>query len=217
MPPTDDHRRPTAVRATYDRIAADFDRTRTRAWPAVERFLASAPSGAWTLDLGCGNGRHADIVPARCDAVVAIDASRAMLDQARERVTRTGVHFIQADARSVPTLADTFDLAVYIATLHHLADVDARVGSLDELARVLAPDARGLISVWAVDHDRFDATAGFDTIVDWTLPDGTTVPRFYHIYDREEFVDELSASVLAVDRVWTERGNLYATVSPPRK
>jgi len=79
------------------------------------------------------------------------------------------------------------DLAVYVATLHHLPTRESRIASLDELARVLSPRAAALVSAWSTEHDRFDADEGFDTTVDWTLPGGETVPRFYHVYDPAEF------------------------------
>jgi hypothetical protein len=87
------------------------------------------------------------------------------------------------------------------------------VASLDELARVLAPGGRALVGVWSVAHDRFDATEGFDTTVDWTLPGGERVPRFYHVYDAEEFRADLATSGLAVRETTVSSGNCYAVVA----
>ncbi|MFC6728796.1 SAM-dependent methyltransferase, partial [Natronoarchaeum mannanilyticum] len=84
--------------------------------------------------------------------------------------------------------------------------------SLDELARALAPEGRALVSAWSTAHDRFDRSEGFDTTVDWTLPGGETVPRFYHVYDPDEFRADLSASDLAVEDAFLSSGNCYAVV-----
>ncbi|MFP4591447.1 MAG: class I SAM-dependent methyltransferase [Halobacteriales archaeon] len=208
---TDRPREPPAVRATFERIAAHFDATRRRPWPAVEAFLGSAPRGACGLDLGCGNGRHLRPLSATVERAVGVDVSRAMLGHARTNAP--GVDLLEGSALAVPLRSGAVDVALYVATLHHLPDRRRRVASLDELARVLAADGVGLISVWSVHHERFDdletATA---TTVDWTLPDGTVVPRFYHLYDRETLDAELAASDLAVERRWAEAGNLYARV-----
>jgi hypothetical protein len=76
------------------------------------------------------------------------------------------------------------------------------------------------VSAWATVHDRFseqsgDADEGFDTYVDWTLPGGETVPRFYHIYAPAEFRTDLAASRLTPLDTFVSSGNCYAVVGPP--
>jgi ubiquinone/menaquinone biosynthesis C-methylase UbiE len=209
---------PGNVRRTYDRIAAHFAATRAHPWPEVEAFLDDR-DGERALDLGCGNGRHAESLAARADAIVGLDVSRGLLGEARTRAADRGfaTELVQGDAASLPFDADRFDLGVYVATLHHLSPRTRRVASLDELARVLSPDGRALVSAWATVHDRFadehaDADEGFDTTVDWTLPGGETVPRFYHIYAPPEFRRDLAASGLSTGEVFVSSGNCYAVV-----
>ncbi|MFB6142003.1 MAG: class I SAM-dependent methyltransferase [Halorientalis sp.] len=207
----------SSARATYDRIAAHFSRTRAHPWPEVESFLADCEGGALGLAVGCGNGRHVAPLAAVTDRVLALDASRGLLDAARERVAADGVAgatiLLQGDAVSLPLRSGSVAVALYVATLHHLPDRDARVASLDDLARVLAPGGRALVSAWSTAHDRFDAEAGFDTRLDWTLPDGETVPRFYHVYDPAEFRADLGASALVPVDVFVSSGNCYAVVT----
>jgi tRNA (uracil-5-)-methyltransferase TRM9 len=202
------------VRETYDHIGEHFAKTRAHPWPAVERFVERGERVALGLDLGCGNARHAAVLASRAERVVGIDASRTVLEAARERREREGfsVALCQADATHLPLADSTIDLAVYIATIHHLPTRAARIDSLDELARVLAPGGRALASAWSTTHDRFEEDDGFDTTVDWTLPGGETVPRYYHIYDPAEFEEELRESALAVKRLFEERGNCYGVV-----
>jgi len=204
----------------YDRIASHFSATREYAWPEVESFL-DGREGALGLDVGCGNGRHARALAGCCDRVLGVDVSRGLLgtavDRARERGYWDALALAQGDASALPVRTDAADLAAYVATLHHLPDRDARVRSLDELARVLAADGAALVSAWSTAHDRFDADEGFDTTVDWTLPGGETVPRYYHIYAPEEFEADLEASALAVEDRFLSSGNCYAVVSAERK
>jgi len=210
-----------SVRETYDHIARHFSQTREYPWPEVETFLDSTPTARLALDVGCGNGRHTELLAGHANGVVGLDVSRGLLAQARDRLAGAAVDgavtLLQGDAAALPLAADTVGVAVYVATLHHLPDRELRVASLDELARVLAPDGRGLVSAWSTAHDRFDATEGFDTTVDWTLPGGETVPRYYHIYDPEEFRADLAASSLEPLDVFVSSGNCYAEVTAPAK
>jgi len=213
------------TREVYDRIAEHFASTREYAWPEVEAFLEHR-SGALALDVGCGNGRHAQLLADCCERVLGVDASRGLLDAARERATERGygdrLALLQGDASRLPVARGSADLAVYVATLHHLPDRESRVRSLDELERVLAPGGEGLVSAWSTAHDRFeDATAdddaGFDTAIDWTLPGGETVGRYYHVYAPAEFEADLAASALAVESAFVSSGNCYSVVSSERK
>lgn len=207
------------VRRTYDRIAAHFAKTRAYPWPEVTAFLdrtgdpGPVPLG---VDVGCGNGRHAEVLAERADRVVGVDVSRGLLQEARERARERdfAARFrpVQADAAALPVATGAVDLAVYVATLHHLRPRRRRLASLDELARVLGVDGRALVGVWSVSHDRFDAETGFDTTVDWTLPGGERVPRFYHVYDQAEFETDLAASTLRVVESFVSSGNCYAVV-----
>ena len=168
------------------------------------------------FDLGCGNGRHAESLSAVVERVVGVDASGGLLRTAGERSNERGfadsLELVRGDAASLPLRADSVDVAVYVATLHHLRSRERRVASLSELARVLAPGGRALVSAWSTAHDRFEETAGFDTTVAWTLPGGERVPRFYHIYDPEEFEADLAASDLDVVAHTVSSGNCYAVV-----
>ena len=203
---------------TYDRIAAHFAKTREHAWPEVESFLEER-SAERALDVGCGNGRHAGLLAARAESVVGVDLSRELLREAtaraRERGYARSFDPVHGDAAALPIADDAVGLAVYVAALHHLSPRAARVQSLDELARVLAPGGVALVSAWSTAHDRFDREAGFDTTVDWTLPDGEVVPRYYHIYSPAEFERDLAESDLDPVDVDVSSGNCYAVVAAP--
>ena len=208
------------IHDVYDRIAAQFDRTRAYPWPEVESFLADRSRVGTAVDVGCGNGRHATPLADRADRVVGVDASRALLGHARTRARNAGVGgriaAVTGDAGRLPVAADAAGLGLYVATLHHLRPRARRVASLDELARVLAPDGVALVSVWSVAHDRFDADRGFDTTVDWTLPDGECVPRYYRIYDRSELRADLRESDCRTVETFVSSGNCYAAVRGSR-
>ncbi|MFB6300959.1 MAG: class I SAM-dependent methyltransferase [Halobacteriales archaeon] len=201
------------VQATYDRIASHFAQTREYPWPETEEFLAGRQV-VTALDIGCGNGRNAEVLAAHAERVIGLDMSRGLLDEARARANerKFPIELIHGDAGRLPIAADSVELALYIATLHHLPTRADRRRSLDELGRVLMAEGTALISAWSVSHRKFDADTGFDTTVEWTLPDGETVDRFYHIYDLDEFEADLAASRLSVIESYESEGNCYAVV-----
>ncbi|MDB9278305.1 class I SAM-dependent methyltransferase [Halorubrum ezzemoulense] len=205
--------------STYDRIATHFSKTRQYAWPEVVSFLEGR-SGGLALDVGCGNGRHTEALASRTETAVGLDLSRGLLAEATARARDRGfadaTAFVHGDATALPVRDGAVDLAVYVATLHHLSPRSARVESLNELARVLAPGGVALVSAWSTAHDRFDRDEGFDTTVDWTLPGGETVPRYYHIYSPAEFETDLGESALETRRTELSSGNCYAEVEPER-
>ena len=213
-PPADD------LQAVYDRIATHFAQTREYAWPEVEAFVSDELDRCGeldrALDMGCGNGRHAQLLAENGADVVGVDVSRGLLAEADSRATgrEFAVDLVQGDAGRLPLKSDQFSQVVYVATLHHLPTREARRASLSEVGRVLQSGGRGLVSAWSTAHDRFEATEGFDTTVDWTLPGGKQVGRFYHIYDPEEFRADLEAADVGVVDCRLSSGNCYAVVAP---
>jgi ubiquinone/menaquinone biosynthesis C-methylase UbiE len=213
--PPSDSRDPARVRAVYDEIATHFAKTRAYPWPEVETFLDDYSDIAVALDIGCGNGRHSALLAEIAETVLALDVSRELLFEASERMARDDwtAELLCGDAASLPIEGNSVELAIYVATLHHLPDREHRIQSLSEIARVLTPGGNALVSTWSTAHDRFeDSDEGFDTMVDWTLPGGETVERFYHIYAPPEFEADLDASDLSVVETYVSSGNCYAEV-----
>jgi len=201
--------------STYDRIAAHFSKTREYAWPEVESFL-DGRTATRGLDIGCGNGRHTELLAERADAVVGVDLSRELLREAVARARERGydgtASFVHGDAATPDR--DRCGRGRRVRRDPPPPPVARGSGpSLDELARVLAPGGTALVSAWSTAHDRFDREEGFDTTVDWTLPGGETVPRYYHIYSPAEFEIDLGESALSVVDVDISSGNCYATVT----
>jgi tRNA (uracil-5-)-methyltransferase TRM9 len=213
------------MRAVYDEIASHFSETRAYPWPEVESFLTDDATGlsdsnnSLALDIGCGNGRHTELLTDVADRVVGLDVSRSLLEEATHKMSENDWEgaLVQGDAASLPVESGMVDTAVYVATLHHLPDRTTRLESLEELSRVLAPSGRALVSAWSTAHERFDAArddeTGFETTIDWTLPGGETVPRFYYIYSPAEFERDIQAGGLDIEAWYVSSGNCYAEVA----
>lgn len=211
---------PHELRGVYDEIAGHFSETRAYPWPEIDAFLDTIEESnpSLGLDVGCGNGRHTELLTSVTDRVIGLDVSRGLLQEARTKMAEDGWtgQLLQGNAAELPIDSQTVDVAVYVATLHHLPDRETRVRSLRELARVLIDDGRALVSAWSTAHDRFDTDAdaetGFETTIDWTLPGGETVPRFYYIYAPDEFERDIRESGLTIEESYVSSGNCYAAV-----
>jgi SAM-dependent methyltransferase len=136
----------------FDLIADEYDES----LPAhvVEHYLDKrvafiaerCPPGRG-LDVGCGTGVLAERLTRRGFEMTGVDPSQGMLDVlAREAPDVQG---IRASGEDLPFEDDSFDLAVTVAALHHVAEPAAVRATLTEMARVTRPGGR--IVVW--DHN----------------------------------------------------------------
>lgn len=128
---------------TYDRHTARlFGGIHTR---VVEDVAAAAPEGGTVLDAGCGSGRLAVLIARRRPdlQVRGIDLEPGMIEVATRRAQQEDlearVHFTVADLADLPVPDDSADLIVSTASMHHWADAEAVVASLD---RVLRPGGK---------------------------------------------------------------------------
>jgi SAM-dependent methyltransferase len=103
---------------------------------------AALPRGARVLEVGCGTGAVTRVLAAwpGVSEAVGIDPSPVFLAKARELArTLTTIVFEEADGRSLPFGAATFDAVVFHTTLCHVPDPGV---ALQEAARVLRPAGR---------------------------------------------------------------------------
>ncbi len=77
------------------------------------------------LDLGCGNGRHANELSGRDYHVTCLDLSSVLLDLAKEKSGSENrhIHFVRADMRHIP-FANAFDSVVSFFTTFGYFETD---------------------------------------------------------------------------------------------
>ncbi|MFB6283533.1 MAG: class I SAM-dependent methyltransferase [Halobacteria archaeon] len=207
------------LQRTFDEISDEFSETRSYPWKTVEEFLDDRQDHR-ALDLACGNGRHLLQLEETHKEVVGIDFSINLLtSDLHSSVPDLDAELVCGDVGSLPFSSNVFDTVLYVAGLHHLPSRRDRIESLNEVSRVLSPGGECLVSVWAIEHGRFDGLRdqirrnGHDFHVPWKSKDGESYDRYYHIYGREGFVAETEESDLSVHRIWLESGNYYAVLS----
>jgi trans-aconitate 2-methyltransferase len=121
--------------AAYDKVADPQVR-----WGAEVLGRLPLQGNEVVLDAGCGTGRVTELLLARLPRgrVVALDASAAMLEQARERLATFGdrVTYVQADLVRPLPIDEPVDAVLSTATFHWVPDHDALFANL---AAVLRP------------------------------------------------------------------------------
>lgn len=205
------------VARTYDEIAIEYDRARERPWPEVVEFAESLPSRSFVADLGCGNGRHAKVLAEKGHRVVGLDASGKLLSMARRRVSEAA--FVRGDLCRLPFSVARFSAAIVVATIHHLPSESERLAALREVARVLRPGARVLVTAWALEQARREEGRGMhpagpavgDVWVPWRAG-GREVNRFYHLFVDNELPELVLKGGLRVAKYFRS-GDNYAVVA----
>ncbi len=139
-------------RDLYDVVAPHYDDAipahvnahyRDKRVAAVRELV---PPGSEILDVGCGTGAFAGALGAAGYRTYGVDASLGMLAEAR-RHGRAQVALGRGEA--LPFRAGAFDLAITIATLHHITDPDLVARTLAGMVRVVRPG--GVVVAW--DHN----------------------------------------------------------------
>lgn len=139
------------VQAHYDHVAHEYDEVFS---PHVTRhyldkrlgIVQSLLSRGRVLDVGCGTGALAAHIAQAGYDVVGVDVSPGMLAQAGRRGL-AGAY--AAFSTALPFANNSFDLALTVATLHHL-ETPVRVAfTISEMGRVVRPG--GHVLLW--DHN----------------------------------------------------------------
>lgn len=122
------------------------------------------PPGGAVVDIGCGTGRLCQLAARYAGRVVGVDYDETLISQARRENTTPNIEFRVGDVTSA-LLNERFDLAMLVAVLEHIEDVDTLLRSIRNIAPTLVvevPDfeadclnlvRRDLHCVWYTDAD----------------------------------------------------------------
>jgi SAM-dependent methyltransferase len=228
----------TLNREFYDAFADAFAGSRGRTEPGLERALARVEPGSRVLDVGCGHGRVATLLPSGTH-YVGLDFSPEMLALAEEKAAgRPSVHsdFVAADLLDPHwerRIDGTFDWIVFRAVLHHVPGYANRLRILRQAARLLAPGGHILLANWQfLRLERLrrrlqpweeaglleaDVEAG-DYLLDWRRQ-GRGL-RYVHLVDEVETLRLAQEADLKVEALFSADGRnddltLYAILTHP--
>jgi SAM-dependent methyltransferase len=89
------------------------------------------------LDVAAGTGHVARSLAARVRAVVALDATQAMLEQGKRHGV-PNVVFMRGDAAALPFVDESFDVVVSRFALHHFEQPEVQLAEMRRCGRKLA-------------------------------------------------------------------------------
>ena len=188
---------------TWNTIAQSFDKTRQNPWEPCLKYINNLPKQILAADFGCGNGRHLIPLSKHCAHVIGLDISIDLLHITQHNLIQQNLPSPQLINASLPTLPlkdSCVDAALFIASLHNIKGKTYRSKALQEIYRVLKPKGTVLISVWSQEQERFrnhinkhnekDNIEPGDIYINWNK-DSLHIPRFYHLYQKDEFSENL--------------------------
>jgi SAM-dependent methyltransferase len=126
--------------------ARDFAICNEPAWEEVfERLLDSlgVVSGLEYLDLGCGAGRTLQLARQRGARVTGLDASEALLAEARQRVPDADLRL--GEIEELPFADATFDRVSAINSMQFVGD---HARGISEAMRVCRPGGKVAVLIW---------------------------------------------------------------------
>lgn len=212
-----------AQKALYDGIAPHYDGSIPRHVAAhyrakrVDLVRALAPAGAAVLDVGCGTGTLAEAIALAGYDVYGLDASTGMLAQllapplaapgaptedAGSRRDGRG-HPVAGFGERLPFRDGAFDLAITVATLHHITDPGRIAETIGEMCRVTR--AGGHVVIW--DHNPKNP---YWPLLMKRIPQDTGAER---LVPQEEIVADLRAA--GVTEIRAHRSGLVPDFTPP--
>lgn len=189
------------VATDYNAIAQHFSHTRKFQWHTVQWLIEQyIQPGQTVLDLGCGNGRVADLINEIKAQYVGLDISEELIKIARE--LRPQNQFYVGSMHQIPFEDNSFDHILPIASFHHIPGEELRVQTLLEMKRVLKPGGYILMTNWNLHQWRFwrqrmrnnmDARLGRHDrekngmLIPWFTQDKQLLAeRYYHSFTERE-------------------------------
>lgn len=126
-----------------------YEDTAAQLAPVAEVVVAAAAPqpGERVLDLGTGTGNAALLAAARHASVIGVDPAARLLEVARARAADAGLDatFALGEGAAIPVDDGTVDVVISVFGVIFAPDAAAAAA---ELARVVAPDGRIVLSAW---------------------------------------------------------------------
>jgi len=166
----------------WDAIAPEWDEYKQIPSKLSQDFLKNC-SGK-IMDFGSGSGRH--LTKIKKGKMYLIDFSEKMIELAKQKAKKKNIEaeFSVADMTKIPYENNFFDFAIAISSFHCLT-LEQNKKAINELYRVLKPDAKVLVGVWNRKSKRFKRAKTNEKYIGWT----DKGERYYYLFEENEIHD----------------------------
>ena len=193
---------------TYKIISKHFNDSRAYLWESVKEFIESIPKYSIILEVGSGNGKNLN----KNDSFnIAIDLCPDFCKISKNKNIET----ICGNNLQLPNKDNSIDYILSIAVVHHLSTYDRRLKCISELIRVLKPNGRLLIQVWALEQPKKSRRKFVkqENLVEYKSPDKTISElRYYYVFKKGELEEMLNIFNIKIIFSKWEYGNWVVLV-----
>lgn len=145
------------LKNNFNTIASHFKHSRKFVWYDLEPFLPKLSKQDKILDLGCGSGRIAQVVPKK-NNYLGVDFSKELLKKAQSQYPHANFTYgniVKKNTWKKISKKAPFNYVFNIATLHHLPQKKHHQLVLKKSFKVLKPNGIMVLSVWNLWQTRF--------------------------------------------------------------
>ena len=161
----------------YDQIARDYHQRKAKPWRDFEKYFNHLKEAGYVfkgfvLDMGCGNGRHFELLSNSFNKLIGIDNSIELLKLSKDQLNRTTanekkqlfVEIILADMNFLPIRPKLIHFIFAIATFHHIKGKDLRKRLTLESCAILKTSGLLIFTVWRRWQKKFKKFFVYDWI-----------------------------------------------------
>jgi 2-polyprenyl-3-methyl-5-hydroxy-6-metoxy-1,4-benzoquinol methylase len=244
------------VRQNYEDIADDFSETRNYVWPELEKIIDSVIASRRRsnpevyienngiaalchprrlarndklkiLDLGCGNGRLAELFSGRGAEYTGIEQSAKLANLAETKIKQlqfADAQIITGDILNLDKITGKkFDLILCVAVLPHIPSMELRAQFLQQIKNHLAPGDVLILTAWNLraqgKYKKIIWKQNFLKIFGLNKMDfGDIVfsgfnqksKRYYHAFKKQKLQTLLLQSGFNIREFYADKHNIYA-------
>lgn len=207
-----------ATPSLYNKIAVDFNQTRNKPWPITDLIKSYVNGAKNVIDVGCGSGRLSELI-APDQNYLGVDNSKELIKIAQNKYyNRKNINFQVKDIINDQLPENTFDLAIFIAVIHHLPTTKLRLEVLKNIHQALSSNGLVIVTSWNLWQRRYRhqllnykskfLTHGIlnvnDAFIPWKI-NGQNEYRYVHSFGKKELHQLLIAAGFKVQTVFFEQ------------
>jgi alkylated DNA repair protein alkB family protein 8 len=192
---------------TYEIISQEFSDSRTYVWKCVKDFTKLITKNSSVLEIGCGNGKNMDYILNNCDCnMIGVDTCQNFVDMCNAKKLQV----YNNNINNIQFTDSNFNFVLCIAVFHHLLSEENQVSAMNEILRVMKPNAIGIITCWSTEQpedSKFSFHEGIN-IVMWKGKKELNKIRYYYVYSEKMFYEFFSKFLnIEIINIYNEVGN----------